>query len=287
MQRLITLMMATALFYGCGDSKTVREDSAAVSTSDTTLKADTSSAVAPLIACAGNANIYIGETLAKQMAKNFDELYAKRITTRNFQLQEMVERNVIEGFHSTISGAGYDGVRIYYGTKRGNDNTSCFLLVPTRQGTKHPNAWGNLVTVAGSAVFQNFNLEEGEGRRRVEKYVKDFRGQSNNDHNSAANKGLSSGVWVNKCVFSIMNSFLSSHQDYRGFKIYAAAYPTGYPYPPNGHHTDQESTIFFVPIKPDGQEDWVSLTAEKSIDKDKVWADALNHGQLCPTICPD
>lgn len=245
--------------------------------------------------CAGLPNIYVPEQQALNMIKLFKTEYVDKLSTngRRFKSSDWIDKNVILAFQSALknSSNGFDGVRVYFGA---TNLDALFILAPTKPGNHHPNVWGNKIQVT-SHQFKNFNLEySSQAKIMTESYRSKFREQRDvTDAATAVNKGLSSAVWVDKCVFDIMATFLESHPTFDGFRIHAAAYPTGASQYPPGHLHDNQSTVLFVPTEntPDHKDNFKVLSefnpSLKMKDSKQKWLDALNHGELCPRLCPD
>jgi hypothetical protein len=302
MKKLILLAITAITLLSCNESSKKQQPSDTKDTIDSSSAKTTETNTTLQDPCVGRPNVYVPEPLAIEMTNLFKTEYIDKLTTarRSFKASDWMDKTVILAFQSALynNSNGFDGVRVYYGATNTTNSNSLFLLVPTKPGNRgdnHPNVWGNTIQVTNTQ-FRNFNLDYiTQAKSMIESFRGKFKDQTNStDPETAVNKGLSSAVWVDKCVFAIMKDFLTTHPDYDGFRMHAAAYPTATDVSnrPPGHFHDKQSTVLFVPTRntSDHKDDFKVLTESDqpltAEDHKKKWLEALNHGELCPRKCP-
>lgn len=294
MKKFIFPLTVVITLYSCNSSDSSKNKNASGADSASSSTQALSLDAPPAADCMPDSILYLSASNAQAMKADFKTTYVDVLTNskRKFTVSSLVDAVVIQAFYKALSDAalGYDGVRLYYGATNNKPSQSLFMLAPTMKalpGQNHPNVWGAVIAVTGNS-FTNFNYTQAQAKPLIDTFLSKFKEQTDlNDETTAVNKGLSSGVWFQKCVFEKMKAFLDQHKAYQGFRLYAASYPST-PIPaPVGYAYDHQSTVFWVPVDSSGADRWDVLTAssQEQNEANATTYGGLNHGELCPRNC--
>ncbi len=297
MNKVIAIILFITCVLGCaGDTKKPPTDTANLPSRNPQSVALEDVQLNP---CRGQANVYVSPEKAEVMKDRFVGEYLPRQGRNKLHLSEMLDRQLVKDLFDALQNTttNFDGIRVYYGAEGILTKTSLFLLVPTKpaNNSKHYNVWGPTITNTSNYKYVNLKYV-GNAEKLIKNFRKHFKGQLNGSANETAqHPGFSSAVWINECVFEIMQNFLTSTNGngFKGFRIWAAAYPSSTDYDQTiGNTVTSQSTILLVPVDANGIDNWNILaeslnSAKAGATAEKIWKNALNHGQLCPNLCPD
>ncbi len=249
--------------------------------------------------CIGLANIFfLNQQDALNMITHFkDEFHNKPglpATMRKLKDSIWIDASVIKGFSDFLSANSkdYDGLRIVMGAYS-NDSSCIFLVTTTANGTGHRERWDAYVPVtsASKIEFRNFNIDEAIARPLVDSFTTRVRKQTNpHDINSTSFDSLSTKIWLNSCVFSLLSDTIeTSGNKLDGVMVYFAAYNKIVPNRASFQKKPNQSTMILVPTIPNGpgkhKADWDAVRVKFVNLKFTLDPGGYNHGELCPQIC--
>ncbi len=118
--------------------------------------------------------------------------------------------------------------------------------------------------------------------------AKEYIGNYSKDHDTARDSTISHSIYFDKgAVIFMAKYFISSGQNVQGLRVYNIQYNKNMDRETNNSHKHpKQQSILFVPTDMNKKPLWKEWDPSK-ISSDKVHIlGALNHGELCPKICP-
>lgn len=182
------------------------------------------------------------------------------------------------------NGDDFDGARFLSGY---NNKKSTLIMVPTSKVLnptfeyQHTDRWDKKIEACATSEFL-INKTEADANRQTRPFGILLRGEDDPyDRNSATNKLLTAGIWVDKCVFeNLARELKNAPAKLDGIVFLAAAYtPRVRAWEYSGAiDRDHQSTFVIIPTDaPNHTPNW-SVINKKPIG-------GYNHSQLCPQIC--
>ncbi len=237
----------------------------------------------------GTDDFIIDSAKAKEMMDSFETIFRK--VDGKLSRSTWIDSCLIVSLADFLDSTDYDGIWVYNGAKK--DKESSVLLIPTKQGTKHPADLGASFADCSPTEYEHHRLGTTEKKKMLHRFNKVHRkATKEDDYSTAKIKSLSRGMWVNECVIILLANLLKIDTlKLDGVRIHSASYfkNDGPPFKPNGRFEAKQSSFVLVVTNSGGHkvhiDNWAII--DKFIKKYGILPGGYNHGDLCPTTCEE
>lgn len=231
-----------------------------------------------------SSDAYIDKADAEAVSDAFHD-YVKKESLTSFAEQHWISRCAFLALAAHIDKPEFDGVRIFWAADKDAKDATHLQWISTKGSSgNHLNQFGENISIncEFNSVEEGINIDPTTAQTQRERFWEFYRQQNAplNLGDQGTRDSISAAVWFNKTDLLILKDILSNHPSLDGVNVHlgmtGSMNTTEHP----GQVYPNQTTVYLIPSKANGtqhEDDW------SAIDESK--AKALNHGQMCLSIC--